>query len=85
MAEHKEVFEARETERAEKKFANDSENEMLAEEGKPTQGEGVPRSRLGAVEDVFARLEKECGTGKATLKRDRSPEKLVVETIDRVE
>jgi len=32
----------------------------------------------------FARLEKERGTGKATLKRDKPPEKLV-KAIDRLE
>jgi DNA topoisomerase-1 len=42
----------------------------------------VLRSRLGATEDEFARLEKERGTGEATLKRDKTPERLV-EGIDR--
>jgi len=61
-----------------------SKNEKLAEEGKSAQGKDVLRSRLGAIEDEFARLEKERGTGKATLKRDKAPEKLV-EAIDRLE
>ncbi len=82
VAEHEEACKAREIERAEKKFAK--ENEKLAEEGKPVQGEDVLRSRLGAIDDEFARLEKERGTSKATLKRDRAPEKLV-EAIDRLE
>ncbi|KAI0288507.1 hypothetical protein BC826DRAFT_1037325 [Russula brevipes] len=82
VAEHEELCKAREIERAEKKFAK--ENEKLAEEGKPTQGEDVLRSRLRAVEDEFARLEKERGTGKAALKRDRSAEKLV-DAIDKLE
>jgi DNA topoisomerase-1 len=82
VAEHEEACKAREIERAEKKFAK--ENEKLAEEGKPAQGKDVLRSRLRAIDDDFARLEKERGTGKATLKRERAPEKLV-ESIDRLE
>jgi DNA topoisomerase-1 len=82
VAEHEEACKAREIERTEKKFAK--ENEKLAEEDKPTQGEDVLRSRLRAIDDEFARLEKERGTGKATLKRDRAPEKLV-EGIDKLE
>ena len=82
VAEHEELCKAREIERVEKKFAK--ENEKLAEEGKATQGKDVLRSRLRAVEDEFARLEKERGTGKATLKRDKAPEKLV-EAIDKLE
>lgn len=82
VAEHEEACKAREIERAEKKFSK--ENEKLAEEGKPSQGEDVLRSRLRAIDDEFARLEKERGTSKATLKRDRAPEKLV-EAIDRLE
>ncbi|KAI9437647.1 DNA topoisomerase I [Lactarius indigo] len=82
VAEHEEQCKAREIERTEKKFAK--ENEKLAEEGKPTQDEDVLRSRLRAVEDDFARLEKERGTGKAALKRDRPVEKLT-EAIDKLE
>jgi DNA topoisomerase I len=82
VEEHEEACKAREIERAEKKFSK--ENEKLAEEGKPAQGKDVLRSRLRAIDDEFARLEKERGTGKATLKRDRAPEKLV-EAIDRLE
>jgi DNA topoisomerase-1 len=82
VAEHEESCKAREIERTEKKFAK--ENEKLAEEGKATQGEDVLRSRLRAVEDEFARLEKERGTGKAALKRDKSAEKLV-DAIDKLE
>jgi DNA topoisomerase-1 len=82
VAEHEEACKAREIERAEKKFAK--ENEKLAEEGKPAQDEDVLHARLQAIDDDFARLEKERGTGKATLKRDRAPEKLV-EAIDKLE
>jgi DNA topoisomerase-1 len=56
----------------------------LRREDKTTQGEDVLRSRLGTIEEEFARLEKERGTGKVTLKRDKPPEKLV-EAIDRLE
>jgi DNA topoisomerase I len=82
VAEHEEACKAREIERAEKKFAK--ENEKLAEEDKPAQGKDVLRSRLRAIDDEFARLEKERGTSKATLKRDRPSEKLV-EGIDKLE
>jgi DNA topoisomerase I len=82
IAEHEELCKAREIERTEKKFAK--ENEKLVEEGKPAQGKDVLRSRLRAIEDEFARLEKERGTGKAALKRDKPPEKLI-EAIDRLD
>ena len=82
VAEHEDQCKAREIERTEKKFAK--ENEKLAEEGKPVQGEDVLRSRLRAVDDDFARLEKERGTRKAALKRDRPAEKLI-ESIDKLE
>jgi DNA topoisomerase-1 len=39
---------------------------------------------LRAVEDEFARLEKERGTRKAALKRDKPAEKLI-ESIDKLE
>jgi DNA topoisomerase I len=82
IAEHEEQCRTREIERIEKKFAK--ENEKLAEEGKPQQGEDVLRSRLSGVEDEFARLKKERGTSKAALKRDKPPEKLI-EGIDRLD
>jgi DNA topoisomerase I len=82
VAEHEDACKTREIERTEKKFAK--ENEKLAEEGKDTQGDDVLRSRLRAIEDEFARLEKERGTGKATLKRDKAPEKLI-EAIDKLD
>jgi DNA topoisomerase-1 len=82
VAEHEELSKAREIERVEKKFSK--ENEKLADEGKSAQGEEVLRSRLHAVEEEFARLEKERGTDKATFKRDRPPEKLA-EAIDRLD
>jgi DNA topoisomerase-1 len=82
VAEHEELCKAREIEKAEKKFAK--ENEKLAEEGKPVQDEDVLRTRLDAIEDEFAKLEKERGTGKAALKRDRPPEKLI-EAIEKLE
>ena len=82
VAEHEEQCKAREIEKAEKKFAK--ENEKLVEEGKPAQDKDVLSSRLSAIEDEFARLEKERGTNKAALKRDKPSEKLV-EAIDRLE
>jgi DNA topoisomerase I len=82
VAEHEESCRAREIERTEKKFAK--ENEKLAEEGKDAQGDEVLRARLRVIEDEFKRLEKERGTGKATLKRDKTPEKLV-EAIDKLD
>lgn len=82
VEEHEEQCKAREIERTEKKFAK--ENEKLVEEGKPSQGDDVLRSRLRAVGDEFARLEKERGTGKAALKRDKPAEKLI-EGIDKLE
>ena len=82
IEEHEEQCKAREIERTEKKFAK--ENEKLVEEGKPAQGKDVLRARLRAVDEEFARLEKERGTGKAALKRDRPAEKLI-ESIDKLE
>ncbi|KAI0267121.1 hypothetical protein BC834DRAFT_872641 [Gloeopeniophorella convolvens] len=82
IAEHEDAFKARELERVEKKFAK--ENEKLVEDGKPPQGDDVLRTRVRAVDDEFARLAKERGTGKAALKRDKAPEKLV-EAIDKLE
>src|SRR5260370_42238013 len=74
VEEHEEACKAREIERAEKKIAK--ENEKLAEEGKPTQGKDVLRSRLRAIYDEFARLEEELGTGKATLEGVEGPDRL---------
>lgn len=34
------------------------------------------KERLAAIEEEFERLEKERGTGKATLKRPKLPEKI---------
>ena len=82
VAEYKEKCKARQIEKAEKEFAK--ENEELVEEDKPAQDKDVLRSRLSAIEDEFARLEKERGTGKVTLKRNKPPEKLV-EAIDELE
>jgi len=82
VAEHEEQCKGREIEKAEKKLAK--ENEKLPEEGRPAQDKDVLRSRLSAIGDELAGLEKECRTGKATLKRDKPSEKLV-EAIDRLE
>ena len=82
VAEHEEQCKGREIKKAEKKFVK--ENEKLLEEGRPAQDKNVLRSRLSAIGDELARLEKERRTGKATLKRDKPFEKLV-EAIDRFE
>jgi len=82
VAELEEQCKGREIEKAEKKFAK--ENEKLLEEGGPAQDKDVLRSRLSAIGDELAGLEKERRTGKATLKRDKPSEKLV-EAIDRLE
>jgi len=82
VAEHEVQCKGREIKKAEKKFAK--ENEKLLEEGGPAQDKDVLRSRLSAIGDELARLEKERRTGKATPKRDKPSEKLV-EAIDRLE
>jgi DNA topoisomerase I len=82
VVEYEEACKVREIERIEKKFAK--ENEKLVDEGKPAQGKDVLRLRLRAIDDEFARLVKERGSGKATLKREKAPEKLV-EAIDKLD
>jgi hypothetical protein len=67
VADHEEGCKARKIERAEKKFVRSSWRR--ASSGQAYQGDAVLRSRMGAAEDEFARLEKERGTGKATLER----------------
>ena len=75
VAEHEEQCKVREIEKAEKKFSE--EDEKLVEEGKPAQDKDVLRSRLSVIDDEFARLEKERGTGKTKPKRGKLHEKLV--------
>lgn len=78
---HEEELKAKEIEKAEKKFAK--ENEKLEEEGKKPQKDSVLAERLAAIDEDFERLEKERGTKKATLKRER-PEDKLIEAIDKL-
>lgn len=78
---HEEELKAKEIEKAEKKFAK--ENEKLEEEGKNPQKDSVLAERLAAIDEDFERLEKERGTKKATLKRER-PEDKLIEGIDKL-
>ena len=68
------MLKAKELERVQKKFAK--ENEKLAADGEPELGDDVLKEREEAVNDEYKRLAKERGTGKATLKRDKAPEKI---------
>ncbi|KAM6502249.1 DNA topoisomerase I [Amanita muscaria] len=74
IAGHEEATKAKEIEKAEKKFAK--ENEKLVEEGKKPNNASVLQERIEAIEEEFEKLVKERGTGKATLKRGRAPEKI---------
>lgn len=74
IASYEDQLKVKEIEKAEKKFAK--ENEKLREDGKADQDQEVLTQRLEAVEDEFKRLKKERGTERATLKRDKPPEKI---------
>ncbi|KAF5354918.1 hypothetical protein D9756_005325 [Leucocoprinus leucothites] len=78
---HEEQLKEKEIEKAEKKFARD--NEKLIEEGKKPHDKSVLKERLDVVKEDFKRLAKERGTKKATLKRDKSVEK-IEEMIDKL-
>jgi hypothetical protein len=82
IAEWEDQLEKKEIEKAEKKFAKD--NEKRVEEGekelKPSELDG----RIEEIKDEYARLRKERGTGKATLKRARPVEK-VEEAIQKLD
>ena len=82
IAQHEELLQAKEIEKAEKKFAR--ENEKAAEEGKPAASQKELDERIAEVKAEFKRLKKEQGTGKATLKRERTVEKLE-EAIQKLE
>jgi DNA topoisomerase-1 len=71
---HEEQLKTKEIEKAEKKFVKD--NEKLEEDGKSRQKDSVLREKIQDIEAEFERLEKERGTGKATLKRDKPVEKI---------
>jgi DNA topoisomerase I len=74
IATHEDKVKEKELEKAEKKFAKD--NEKLEAEGKKAQNDTVLQERVEEIEAEFERLKKERGTGKASLKRDRPPEKI---------
>jgi DNA topoisomerase I len=74
VATYEDHMKAKEIEKAEKKFAK--ENEKLESEGQKAQKESVLKERIESIEEEFKRLEKERGTGKAKLKRERPPEKI---------
>ncbi|KAI0316248.1 hypothetical protein OF83DRAFT_1164425 [Amylostereum chailletii] len=80
IVEHETALKAKEIERVEKKFAK--ENEKLAEEGKELQDESVLDGRLAAVEEEFARLEKERGTGKSSTKKPVEKLEEAIEKLD---
>ena len=62
------------------------ENEKLLKEGKPAQDKDSVRSRLTAIDVGFVRLEKEHGTVKTTIQRDKVPGNLVkaIDGLERV-
>lgn len=72
----------KELEKAQKKFEKD--NEKLISEGQKAKPESVLKERLEEVQQEFARLEGERGTGVAELKRARPVEK-VEEGIKKLE
>lgn len=74
VVEVEEMLKAKELERVQKKFTK--ENEKLAADGEPEQKADVLKEREKAVLDEYKRLAKERGTGKATLKREKAPEKI---------
>lgn len=74
IAEHEEQWKAREIEKAEKKFQKD--NEKLAEQGEKLQPESALKDKIKEIENEFKRLNKERGTGKHELKRDKPTEKI---------
>jgi hypothetical protein len=82
VAQYEEQLEAKEIEKAEKKFAKD--NEKLAAEGEAELKPAELAERIKAIKDDFKRLKKEQGTGKATLKRERPAEK-IEEAITKLE
>src|ERR1700761_5056561 len=72
----------RDIDKAKKKFAK--ENEKLEADGKQSQNEDVLEGYLAAIEEDYARLEKERGTNKAELKRTKPVDKIeqAIEALD---
>ena len=81
IIEHEEATQAKEIEKAEKKFAKDNEN--LKEDGAEPQSDSVLQKKIEDIKAEFKRLAKERGTGKATLKRERPVEKME-EAIEKI-
>ncbi|TFK21974.1 topoisomerase I [Coprinopsis marcescibilis] len=81
IEEHEESLKAKEIEKVEKRFAK--ENEKLEAEDKKPMKDSVLKERIEYIEEEYARLAKERGTGKATLKRERPSDKLE-EAIDKI-
>ena len=81
IIEHEEAMQAKEIEKAEKKFAK--ENEILQEEDGKVQSDSVLQQKIADIKAEFKRLAKERGTGKAALKRERPVEKLE-EAIEKI-
>ena len=81
IIEHEEATQAKEIEKAEKKFTK--ENENLQEEAAKLQSDSVLQQRIADIKAEFQRLAKERGTGKAVLKRERPVEKLE-EAIEKI-
>jgi len=85
IEEYEESLKAKDIEKAEKKFAK--ENEKLEEEGQKPQKDSVLKERIADIDEEYKRLAKERGTGKATLKRERAPEKIeeaIVKLADKI-
>ena len=80
IIEHEEATQAKEIEKAEKKFARDNEN---LEEGAEPRSDSVLQRKIEDIEAEFKRLAKERGTGKAALKRERPVEK-IEEAIEKI-
>lgn len=74
IAKHESTLKEKELEKARKKFEKD--NEKAIAEGKKAAPERELKERLEEIEEDFRRLEKERGTKKASLKRQRAPEKI---------
>lgn len=82
VVEIEEKMKEKEKEKVEKKFAK--ENEKLIADDKKPQDDSVLQERLEEIDAEFERLEKERGTGKASLKREKPAEK-VEEAINKLD
>ncbi|KAF5393419.1 hypothetical protein D9757_000616 [Collybiopsis confluens] len=81
IVEYEDQLKAKEIEKAEKKFVK--ENEKLAEDNIKPQGESVLQERIKHMEEDFKRLAKERGKTVASVKGNKTPEK-VMESIDKL-